>query len=180
MAGLSNTHFISMRAVGQLAPRIHINQSRFLNLFIKPSHFFSSLQYISRSQYVCYSCEQGWEGDRGRGNKGLMSLAKRGWRLRQMAWSLQHSGVARLVLKSSSLTFQQILPGGWGVCHTTPRIHTARFTLPSPPFSSVPPPPLQPSLWPLCIAFLLFYPYICIHSHINMYSGGSFGPLQRW
>lgn len=58
-----------------------------------------------------------------------MSLAKRRWRLRQMAWSLQHSGVARLVLKSSSLTFQQILPGGWGVCHTTPSIHTARFTL---------------------------------------------------
>lgn len=137
MAGPSNTHFISMRAVGQLAPRIHINQSRFLNLFIKPSHFFS-LQYISRSQYVRYSCEQGWEGDRGRGNKGLMSLAKRGWRLRQMAWSLQHSGVARLVLKSSSLTFQQILPGGWGVCHTTPRIHTALFT---PPF---PPSPLSP------------------------------------
>lgn len=30
-----------MRAVGQLAPRIHINQSRILNLLIKPSHFFS-------------------------------------------------------------------------------------------------------------------------------------------
>lgn len=131
MAGLSNTHFISMRAVGQLAPRIHINQSRILNPLIKPSHFFFFfLQYISRSQYVCYSCEQGWEGDGGRGNKGLMSLAKRGWRLRQMAWSLQHSGVARLVLKSSSLTFQQILPGGWGVCHTTPRIHTALFNPP--------------------------------------------------
>lgn len=130
--------FFSMRTVGQLAPRIHINQSRFLSLFIKPRHFFS-LQYISRSQYVRYSCEQGWEGDRGRGNKGLMSLAKRGWRLRQMAWSLQHSGVARLVLKSSSLTFQQILPGGWGVCHTTPRIHTALFT----PLLS-PPPILSP------------------------------------
>lgn len=130
MAGLSNTHFISMRAVGQLAPRMHINQSQILNLLIKPRHFFP-LQYISRSQYVCYSCEQGWEGDRGRGNKGLMSLAKRGWRLRQMAWSLQHSGVARLVLKSCSLTFQQILPGGWGVCHTTPRIHTALFNPPT-------------------------------------------------
>lgn len=81
--------------------------------------------YISRFQYVCYSCEQGWEGDGGRGNKGLMSLAEGRWRLRQMAWSLRHSGVARLVLKSSSLTFQQILPGGWGVCHTTPRIHAA-------------------------------------------------------
>lgn len=60
-----------------------------------------------------------------RGNKGLMSLAEGGWRLRQMAWSLRHSGVARLVLKSFSLTFQQILPGGWGVCHTTPMIGTA-------------------------------------------------------
>lgn len=66
---------------------------------------------------------------RWRGNKGLMSLAEGGWRLRQMAWSLRHSGVVRLVLKSSSLTFQQILPGGWGVCHTTPRIHTAAHPL---------------------------------------------------
>lgn len=166
MAGLLNAHFISMRAVGQLAPRIHINWSRFLTLLIKPSHF--SLQYISRSQYVRYSCEQGWEGDRGRGNKGLMSLARRGWRLRQMAWSLQHSGVDCMVLKSSSLTFQQILPGGWGVCHTTPRIHTA------------PPPPIHthPSgLWPLYSTFLLFCPHICIDSHINMYRYGPFGPL---
>lgn len=149
--GLSNTHFSSMRAVGQLAPRIHINQSRILNLLIKPSHFFFffCLQYISRSQYVCYSCEQGWEGDRGRGNKGLMSLAKRGWRLRQMAWSLQHSGVARLVLKSSSLTFQQILPGGCGVCHTTPRIHTALLTPPHPPTPTSNPLPKKKILLPL-------------------------------
>lgn len=140
MAGLLNVHLSSTRAVGQLAPRIHINWSRFLTLLIKPRHF--SLQYISRSQYVRYSCEQGWEGDRGRGNKGLMSLATRGWRLRQMAWSLQHSGVACMVLKSSSLTFQQILPGGWGVCHTTPRIRTALFNPPTIPlFLCRPPPP---------------------------------------
>lgn len=153
MAGLLNTHFISMRAVGQLAPRIHINQLRILNLLIKPSHFslslshsspplptpllFSLLRYISGSQYVRYSCEQGWEGARGRGNKGLTSLAGRGWRLRQMAWSLQHSGVARLVLKSSSLTFQQILPGGWGVCHTTPRIHTGSLHPSAPSFPHI-------------------------------------------
>lgn len=179
MAGLSNTHFISMRAVGQLAPRIHINQSRFLNLFIKPSHFFSSLQYISRSQYVCYSCEQGWEGDRGRGNKGLMSLAKRGWRLRQMAWSLQHSGVARLVLKSSSLTFQQILPGGWGVCHTTPRIHTARFTLPSPPSPLSSPPSSRASDHSALLSFYFILTYVYIHTltcivvgHLDLYNAG--------
>lgn len=186
MAGLSNTHFISMRAVGQLAPRIHINQSRILNLLIKPSHFFfPPLRYISRSQYVRYSCEQGWEGDRGRGNKGLMSLAKRGWRLRQMAWSLQHSGVARLVLKSSSLTFQQILPGGSGVCHTTPRIHKALFT-PHPALPPNPSPASPLSPWPnrasdhsvyRITAILSIYIYICIHSRINMYIGGPFGPL---
>lgn len=171
MAGLSNTHFISMRAVGQLAPRIHINQSQILNLLIKPRHFFFPLQYISRSQYVCYSCEQGWEGDRGRGNKGLMSLAKRGWRLRQMAWSLQHSGVARLVLKSCSLTFQQIYQeAGESV---TPLQGSTR------------PPPQKkkkflPLLWPFCIAFLLLYPHICIHSHTDTYEGGSFGLVQAW
>lgn len=114
--------------------------------------------------------------DRGRGNKGLMSLAKRGWRLRQMAWSLQHSGMARLVLKSSSLTFQQILPGGWGVCHTTLRIHAALYPLPPTPKKYLPLLP-QPN-WPLRITFLLFYPRICIRSQVSTYWGGSFGLLQ--
>lgn len=160
-----NTHFMSMRAVRQLAPRIHINHWRFWNLFIEPRHFFT-LQYINRAQYVRSSCEQGWEGDAGRGNKGLMSLAARGWRLRQMAWSLQHSGVARLVLKSSSLTFQQIQPGGWGVCHTTPRIHAALFHLPpSPPLPSLSPVPDHSV--PCSLTFT--YVYIQIHTFVDLW-----------
>lgn len=160
------THILSpWGLLDKPAPRIHINQSEFFWIcFTRPSHFFFSLQYISRSQYVCYSCEQGWEGDRGRGNKGLRSLAKRGWRLRQMAWSLQHSGVARLVLKSSSLTFQQILPGGWGVCHTTPRIHTALFTPISPPFSSVS--PTDPASDHCVLPSLYFIPTYEYNQHI--------------
>lgn len=136
---------------------------------MKLGHSTPHPQYVSRSQYVHFSCEQGWEGERGRGNKGLRSLATTGWRLRQMAWSLQHSGVARLVLKSSSLTFQQILPGGWGVCHTTPRIHAAPF-LPLPPPINAPTQQFQ-SFWPLYITFLLFFstsssPHT--FSHINI------------
>ena len=200
MAGLSNTHFISMRAVGQLAPRIHINQSQILWICLLSPAIPPPPQYISRSQYVRYSCEQGWEGDRGRGNKGLTSLAKRGWRLRQMAWSLQHSGVARLVLKSSSLTFQQILPGGWGVCHTTPRIHTAphhhhhrhhrhrrrRHHLPSEP-------PRHPISCFSSAALAQHEPLTALHripsilssrvytfAHYSTYWGGSLRPLQAW
>lgn len=90
-----------------------------------------------------------------------MSLAEGGWRLRQMAWSLRHSGVARLVLKSSSLTFQQILPGGWGVCHTTPRIHTAVYPLhPPPQKNSSPVAQADWAPWPTRIMFLLTYVYV--------------------
>ena len=114
-----------------------------------------------------------------------MSLAKRRWRLRQMAWSLQHSGVARLVLKSSSLTFQQILPGGWGVCHTTPRIHMAPFTPPTPLLlPSYPPiPSTPPQHGPLTTlyripAILSSHMYRAC-SHLDACRGGSCG-LVRW
>lgn len=108
-----------------------------------------------------------------------MSLAKRGWRLRQMAWSLQHSGVARLVLKSSSLTFQQILPGGWGVCHTTPRIHTALFNLPSPPFLLCLPPSSRASDHCALLSYYFILTYVYIHTltcivagHLDLYKPG--------
>lgn len=113
-----------------------------------------------------------------------MILAEGGWRLRQMAWSLRHSGVARLVLKSSSLTFQQILPGGWGVCRTTPRIHTAvhplhpaATTLPSKKNSSSVA-QADRALWPTRIMFLLTYVYFCTLALIKVDDLGFHRPAK--
>lgn len=90
-----------------------------------------------------------------------------------MAWSLQHSGVACLVLKSSSLTFQQILPGGWGVCHTTPSIHTALFTLL--PHPLLPPPPSCSRASGHSASHLFYFIFhIRIDWHIWMCRCGSF------
>lgn len=41
--------FYLMRAVGQLAPRIHVNQLRIVNVLIKPSHFSLSLFHSTLS-----------------------------------------------------------------------------------------------------------------------------------